>query len=80
MNQSNLDKSTGSGMYELARSIGAQVFHPNYYNGRWRIHIRGKVKICSNHITANAWAKYFIRRGYQSSIDNIYLSKVVGDQ
>ena len=67
-----------SGLYHVARTIGEQVLAPDYYNGMWRIHIRGKVKVCANYATANAWAKYFARRGYSWSQHNIYLSKVMG--
>ena len=47
-------------------ALGAYLNHPDRYKGRWAVKLAwgGKVywRECSNHTTAEAWAKYITRK------------------
>jgi hypothetical protein len=47
---------------EYAASLAEYVFHPDYYKGRWYIHVRNHgSRLCRNYETATAWSKYLAR-------------------
>jgi len=47
---------------KLAEAVALEVFSPAYNDGPWYVYFRGSRHLCRNKVTADAWAKYLMRR------------------
>lgn len=58
------EQTIKSAYYEMGATLAEIVFHPDYYKGKWFVQLDNRKKVCNNHSTAEAWAKYLRRNGY----------------